>query len=423
MINAAPLARFPALANGLVKPIYADYSFGNLANTIELLLTGQKRGPVLPPDCFGNGGYPQPKKVVVIFVNSFGWEFWQQYHRSFRATRRVVEQGTLTPISALFPSTTAASVSTLQLGVLPAEHALYEWNIYIPAYGETIQSLAFCPLGTRAQDACLKKGYDPGKLLEVHETVHQRLERKGVLSVQFAHRSYAASAYNSVVNAGAEIIVHGTLAEGLVQLKEALLATPGKACLGYYWAAIDTMAHIHGPGSPTHAAEIASFWHTFDAVFRNVRSPDTLYLFTADHGHVYADVADTFYINERIPELADILPVSPTGNPIYPNGSPRDVFLHVRPERRAEALELLQRRLKDIAFVLPMDAALEEGLFGPLPINPELRRRLGDILILPYLGHFVWWRQKGLVENHFYGNHGGLSREEMITILGVIDAL
>ena len=201
----------------------------------------------------------------------------------------MIEQGTLTPISALFPSTTAASVSTLHLGVLPAEHALYEWNIYIPAYGEVIQSLAFSPLGLRTAGRLPAEGLrSRRRLLEVHETVHQRLARHGVRSLQFANRAYASSAYNRIISAGAEVIRHGTLAEGLVQLKEALLATPGKAHLGFYWAAIDTIAHLHGPGTPYHAAEIASFWHTFDAVFRNVKSPDTLYLFTADHGHVGA---------------------------------------------------------------------------------------------------------------------------------------
>ena len=62
MINEAPLARFAPLAGGLVKPIYADYSFGNIPDTIEFLLTGQAgRGPLLPPDCFG-GSYPQPSE-------------------------------------------------------------------------------------------------------------------------------------------------------------------------------------------------------------------------------------------------------------------------------------------------------------------------------------------------------------------------
>jgi hypothetical protein len=115
--------------------------------------------------------------------------------------------------------------------------------------------------------------------------------------------------------------------------------------------------------------------------------------------------------------------MSPTGNPVYPNGSPRDVFLHVRPERRAEALAQLRQHLADIALVLPMEEALEAGLFGPLPVVAELRRRLGDILILPFLGHFVWWRAKGVMANHFHGHHGGLTREEMVTVFGAVDAL
>jgi len=422
MINEAPLARFKPLAGGLVRPLYADYAFGNIPDTIEYLLTGGARGGLLAADCFG-GKYPQPRKIVLFFVDSFGWQFWREYHHRFRTTRRVVEDGTLTPISALFPSTTAASVATLNLGVLPSQHALYEWSIYIPAYGEVIQSLAFCPLGRFAPDSCLKNGYDPARLVAVHETIHQRLARQGVRSIQFSNRSYADSAFNRIASAGAEVVRHGTLAEALVQLKEALVATEGKALLGFYWAAIDTIAHIHGPGTSYHAAEIASLWHTFDAVFRDVDSPDTLYLFAADHGHVYADARQTIYINERIPELAGCLPVSPAGNPIYPNGSPRDVFLHVRPERKEEAIEVLRRHLDDAGLILSMEAALQEGLFGPQPVGAELRRRLGDILILPYHGQFVWWREPGRLENRFYGHHGGLTPEEMITVLGAIDAL
>jgi hypothetical protein len=422
MINDAPLARFLPLAKGLVRPIYADYSFANIPGTIEYLIAGNARGLLLPPDCFG-GQYPQPQKVVLFFVDSFGWQFWQEHGHRFRTTQRVMQRGVLTPISALFPSTTAASVSTLNLGVLPSAHALYEWNMYIPAYGEVIQSLAFSPLGRRTQDACLNMGYDPAKLLEVHETVHHRLAAAGVRSIQFAHRSYATSAFNRIASDGADIIPHNTLAEALVQVKEALVQTPGKALLSFYWASIDTMAHIRGPGTAYHAAEIASFWRTFDDVFDGVGSPDTLYLFIADHGQVYVDAHKTIYLNERVPQLTECLAVSHTGHPIYPNGSPRDIFLHVRPERRAEALDLLHRHFDDLALILPMEDALEQGLFGPQPVGAELRRRLGDILMLPYLGHFVWWHEKGVMGNDFNGHHGGLSPEEVITVIGAIDAL
>jgi predicted AlkP superfamily pyrophosphatase or phosphodiesterase len=422
MINEGPLARFAPLGGGLLKPIYADYSFANIANTIEHLLTGAPRAPLLPPDCFG-GTYPRPRKVVTFFIDAFGWAFWKAHADKFRTTGAIIEKGVLTPISALFPSTTAASVSTLNLGVPPSAHALYEWNIYIPAYGETIQSLAFSPLGRHGQDACLQKGYDPGKMLEVHETVHQRLARHGVRSVQFSGRNYAGSAYNTVASAGAEVIAHGMLSEALVQLKDMLQQNRDKAWLGFYWASIDTIAHTHGPGTPFHAAEIASFWSTFDAVFRDVDSPDTLYLFFADHGQVRVDVKETIYLNRRFLEIADCLAVSPTGNPIYPNGAPRDVFLHVRPERRDDVMATLQRGLDGMALVMPVDAALAEGLFGPGPINPELRRRLGDILILPFADRFIWWQERGIIGNLFNGHHGGLAPDELISAFGVIDAL
>jgi predicted AlkP superfamily pyrophosphatase or phosphodiesterase len=422
MINDTSLAHFQPLADGLIKPLYADYAFGNIPDTIEFLLTGSRRAALLAPDCFG-GTYPQPKKVVLFMVDSFGWQFWQEYYRRFRTTSRVAGEGTLTPISALFPSTTAASVTTLNWGVLPAAHAVYEWNIYIPAYGEVIQSLPFSLLGPRANDSCLAKGYDPAALVAPGETFHQRLAAEGVRSIQFAHHSYAGSVYNRMANAGAEVVVHATLAQALVQLKEAVQETEGKAVFGFYWAAIDSIAHFYGPGTPYHAAEITSFWSTFDEVFREIDSPDTLYLFTADHGHIRADAAETIYLNERLPQLADYLAVSPTGKRIYPNGSPRDVFLHVRPERRSETVDLLRKELGDVAVVMTVDAALSEGLFGPQPASEELRRRLGDILILPRLGHFVWWREPGIMANTFHGHHGGLTFDELVTVLGAIDAL
>jgi hypothetical protein len=314
-------------------------------------------------------------------------------------------------------------VATMNLGVLPAEHAFYEWNLYVPAYGEVIQSLPFCPLGPPERDTCLAKGYAPRHLTAVHETVHQRLARHGVRSLQFAHKAYATAAFNSIAFAGAEVSAHHTLAQALTQMKQALNRVPGKAVFHFYWPEIDAIAHEYGPGSIYHDAEIAGFWRTFDSVFRDVASPDTLYLFTADHGQVGGNKDETIYLNELMPELAGYLAVSPTGNLIYPNGGPRDQFLHVKPEYRDTALALLHRHLDGEAAIMTVDAALEMGLFGPRPVAAETRRRLGDILILPRDGQFIFWREKGLLENRFDGHHGGLAPDELVTVLGVTDTL
>lgn len=100
------------------------------------------------------------------------------------------------------------------------------------------------------------------------------------------------------------------------------------------------------------------------------------------------------------------------------------MFLHLRPEYREPAAALLRLGLDGIATVMPMDEALQAGLFGPPnSVSPEFRRRLGDVLVLPHLGHFVWWREGNLISNRLNGHHGGLSREELVTVLGVVAEL
>ena len=106
-----------------------------------------------------------------------------------------------------------------------------------------------------------------------------------------------------------------------------------------------------------------------------------------------------------------------------PGGTPRDLFLHILPEARDEVSATLRAGLRETATVLTMDEAVSAGLFGPTPLDPRFRERLGDILLLSHLGHFNSWREPGLLDNTLNGHHGGLSPEEVITVLGVVDSL
>ena len=166
-----------------------------------------------------------------------------------------------------------------------------------------------------------------------------------------------------------------------------------------------------------------SFCATLDTALAGVESADTLFVFTADHGQVAGNKHDTIYINERWPDLADCLAISPTGHTIWPNGSPRDMFLHLKPDRRETVCASLTRRLHGIAEVMPIEAAIAAGLFGPGPVSAEVRARLGDVLVLPFAPHFVWWREPGIIDNPFHGHHGGLAADELITVFGVTTTL
>jgi hypothetical protein len=194
-----------------------------------------------------------------------------------------------------------------------------------------------------------------------------------------------------------------------------------KRYLSFYWPDIDSIGHGYGPGSPYHTAEITSFWTTFEAVFGPLPADgEILFLITADHGMMRGDPNQTIYLNHLLPEMTDLLRPAAGGGPIYPCGSPRDLFLHLRPGTLDHARALLTEALGDQAIVLTIDEGLAAGLFGPPPYDPEFRRRLGDLLILPRAGVFIWWHEEDKLENRFYGHHGGLTPEEVITVLAAV---
>jgi predicted AlkP superfamily pyrophosphatase or phosphodiesterase len=418
MINRKPFFRFKWLEKDqLVKPIYQDCSFANIHPTIIYLLSKEQKGNLLAKDCFVGNKYPNPKKIILFLIDAFGFDSWQKYYKKFNLLKKITNEGMLTPISAIFPSTTAASVSTLILGILPSQHALFEWNLYIEKYDDVIQTLPFSPLGDESIDGCLKLGYDPKYLLNRHKTIYQELKKAGVKSYCFDHRDYANSSYNKIISQGATFFSYSKLAEGLINLQNLIKDRDEKMFVNFYLGDIDSISHKYGPGSLQHEAQIAEFWLIFEYIFSDFqKDKDILFLFTADHGQIGINPKNTFYLNLEIPQIVNFLKVNKKGKIIYPCGSPRDVFLHVKEEKVDELFHILQKRLQDKVKTLLIKDVLKMGLFGDPPFHKEFIKRLGQILLLPYKNNYVWWYEKDKLKSKHFGNHGGLTKEEMITV-------
>lgn len=409
MIDREPLKLFRTFAEGkLVKPFYDNYSFANIMPTVFYLLTGEKYAPLLDVSLFG-GRYPKPKKVVLILLDGFGFFDWEKLPRR---KERVV------PLCALFPSTTAAAITSLNYGVLPSAHALFEWFLYLREYGQVIQTLPFASLGDKSyQDDLLDKGWAPRQLVATRETIYEKLAEKKVASFVFVPKAYSHSSYNQIAQKGSDLQPFATLAEGLVNLKNALGKAEGKSYFYLYWDKIDSAKHHYGPDASHATTEAAAFWLTFDYVFSGFDRRETLFLFTADHGQIESDPKEAYYLNLEIPQIVDFLGRDKEGRLIYPTGSPRDVFLHVREERTGSLASLLEERLAGRAKVMLVKEALSFGLFGPPSSSRKFLERLGQIVILPYPGETVWWYEKDVMGVALIGQHGGLSPQELTSFL------
>jgi hypothetical protein len=59
------------------------------------------------------------------------------------------------------------------------------------------------------------------------------------------------------------------------------------------------------------------------------------------------------------------------------------------------------------------EQALTSGLFGPTPHAPEVKRRLGDLLLTMRKGHTLLTNQETLKLARIRGRHGGMTTTEM----------
>lgn len=397
------------------KPLHDSYCFAQIPAMIEYLLTGEgKLG--FPPDVLGD--LPQRyQKVILLYVDAFGWRFFERYAEKYPFLKRFIDRGVTSKITSQFPSTTAAHISAIHTGVPAGESGIYEWYHYEPLLDCIIAPLIFSYAGDDEFETIrLPRRFDVKSLLP-YTTLHQRLNEKGVPSTVFQHASYAYSTYSGLVLKGARISPFKSPSEALVHLAQAVKAEPGRAYYYLYFDMIDSLGHIYGPDSPEFAAEIDTFMTAVERLLHQEldgQTRDTLLLVTADHGQVNVSPQTTVYINQIAPAIRRLIKTNDEGRLLAPAGSPRDLFLHVYEDRLEEAYDLLSNlpELQGKAEVHRVKDLIGAGCFGKT-VSQRFMERVGDLCILPYEGESVYWYQKGRYEQIFYGHHGGLTQGEL----------
>ena len=392
-----------------IRPRYGAGCFADLPQTIRRLLTGQGATGLV------EGRY---QKVLLFFIDAFGWRFFAPRRERYAFLRHFGERGTVEQITAQFPSTTAAHVTCMQTGLPPVQSGVFEWQYYEPEADAIIKPLLYA-MGDSPDRGSLEIA--PEKILPPG-TLYQELAAAGVTSHVFQPGEHFKSPYSKWTFRGAEKHPYRTLPSALTNLRLLLDEVEGPAYFFLYFDGIDGVGHDHGPESPQFVAEVDAFLHNADRLFLQQvagQHEDALLLVTADHGMTAVDPRTTVYIDERA-EFAGyerFLRRNAQGALLVPAGSPRDMFLYIEEGLLDEAQGFFAARLEGRAAVRRVEEMVAEGYFGPGPVAERFIARAGDLVILPYAGETVWWWGGGDYEQKFYGNHGGLTRDEMETPL------
>ena len=412
MLNPASIAAVDAAAwrGSFIRPLYGSYCFSNIPATVRNVLTSEGQHG-LPDDCLPSESR-RAEAVILFFIDSFGWRFFEPRMQRYPFLKHLLENGVVSKLTSQFPSTTAAHVTAMHTGLPPAQSGVYEWYQFEPTLERMIAPLLFSYAGDDTRDALLNVGLHPGDVFP-RRTIYTDMKRAGVKSYLFQQRDIVRSAPTKHLGTDATLIGYKTLPEALVNMTRLLKRREQPTYIFFYWSPIDTMAHEYGPASDQVEAEIDAFLSAMERIFmERALGSNALLLLTADHGQTEVDPKTTIYINYRLPGFRKFIAQSQLGHMLTPAGSPRDYFLHIKPERLDEAELAIGNLLSGKAIVVKTSELIEGGFFGPQPTATFLQR-VGNLVVLPFKGESVYYFERDKFDNHFLGHHGGLTRDEM----------
>ncbi len=310
---------------------------------------------------------PSARSAILLLVDGLGLEQLEQYSAHAPFLRHVLKQQTdaQTELSTIYPSTTAAALSSLGTGLPPGEHGLVGYDVYDPHRDTVINQLG---------------GWDERTDPETWQpapTIFQQLNEQRLVGVHniepitVSLPAFEDSALTRAALQGPRFIGPDTLT---ARFNQAAYEAQRPGALIYLYAnELDRVGHQYGPGS----AEWLEVLEELDAQARRLvrKLPEgTLAAVTGDHGMI------TVHEEDRIDFGHDEELV---GHIAHTAGEPRMVQLHFEPnateQQREQTIAAWQRRFGDRAWVVTRQQAVEAGWFGN--VNGRVHPRIGDVLV------------------------------------------
>ncbi len=397
-------------------PSYDGASLPNVGVSAFVQTGGKGREGLLPPL---RAEYRQPEDAgmsIVFLIDSFGWTMLE---RAIALAERANERALMghladcaRPLTTVFPSTTSSALVSLSTGMAPGTHGIVGHTEYLPAWGTVLNMLRMAPSWGGPRDLAAGKGYRPQDLVS-----HPSLFRRGLGATALTKSDFEGTAFTKLLYDGAEFQGYVSLSDLSLHLRRILLRRPDQRprLLWVYWDLLDAVHHLNGPLDELALSELT---HLFGAVAEAAsrmgpadREGISLYV-TGDHGQVPIDPLRARAAHQD-PVLMSLLHRPPSGEK-------RAAFLEAARGKGRELAAYLGTWEREGWALLPVADIMSQGILGPAPLHPELRDRLGDFLLLPPDSETLYYRppgSRGAEDRFLGGNHGGLTREELLVPL------
>src|SRR2546421_4518116 len=272
-------------------------------------------------------------RVCLLLVDGLGWELL----RASSAAAPFLNSIAGEPLTTGFPATTAASLSSLAIGVPPGEHGLVGYTMALPGYDRAFNALAWSLYGVGPRvhlvDRLVPESFQP------LPTLAERAAAAGVRIHHLGPAFHEWSGLTRAIGRGERFHPADSLeavAEGALRW----LRAPRAFALGYH-PRLDAAGHVRGVASQAWKDELVAVDQAARLMAEQLPR-DTLLVITGDHGMV--DLRP----EERL-DLAD-LPELAAGVRIL-GGEARARYVGTAPGATRDVLSAWRSRLGDRMWV------------------------------------------------------------------------
>jgi hypothetical protein len=131
---------------------------------------------------------------------------------------------------------------------------------------------------------------------------------------------------------------------------------------------------------------------------------------------------EIIYLDEDFPEIRKYLKNDIEGKPMVLTGGSPDWFLYVNEPEKVK--DLLNQRYSGKLLALTTDELIDIGVFGDSAnFSKKFIKNLPDLIVLSISESCARWagQREGFTKKSFIGCHGGLTPEEMDSILLAVE--
>jgi predicted AlkP superfamily pyrophosphatase or phosphodiesterase len=346
--------------------IFSSYGVPECRNNLELKLDQNARN-------------------CIVLVDGLG----QNAIEDFCRTRNLVtEFNPMMELTSAFPSTTAASLTSLGTGLSVGKHGMVGYTMRVPNSGAPARILNALKWDERV---------DP-EFWQPNPTLFERAMKTGVSVSHIAAARFEKTGFTRAALRGAIYRSANSVSEQIVAAREAL--SKDRSFAYVYLNEVDEASHSKGYGSDKFMFALDKVEELVTGLMTELPKGCQIWI-TSDHGMLnrtdYVVVGDGNDLLEHVDLMA---------------GEPRVRYLYTSESK----LEIVRERwlefFNDRVEIFSRGEAITAGLFGG-EVHPDFIERIGDLIVIAKGSLILVEKARESLQIAMVGHHGGMTSDEL----------